>query len=107
MAEKKSQGEMKRGNDEQYECQLSQSDQVYRYHEKKGEIQYGIVTETSEDASRDVAPSKSHQLKKGQIRVHWWPTGQEEILLEEQVNNFSFSVQRCIAKCDTLLGFIV
>ena len=91
MAEKKSQGEM--SENEQYDCQFFYEDEVYRYQEKIGKIQYGIVLENSEYASSDEdsddeTPSESHKLKKGQIRVAWYPTGKENILSERKVNNF-------------------
>jgi len=71
-----------------YECQYFYEDEVYCYKEKTGTVQYGIVLENSEYASSDEdddSENEAPKLKRGQIRVAWYPTGKENVTSENKV----------------------
>jgi len=75
-----------------YECQFFYEDEVYCYKEKTGTVHYGIVIENSEYASSDEdddSENEAPKLKRGQIRVAWYPTGKENVTSEKKVNIFS------------------
>ena len=72
-----------------YECQYFYEDEVYCYREKSGKVHYGIVVENSEYASSEEdsdSESEAPRLKKGQIRVAWYPTGRENVVSEKKVS---------------------
>ena len=75
-------------NDNDSECQFFGEDEVYRYQDKTGQVQFGIVLENSEYASSDEdseEDEQSQKLKKGQVRVTWYPTGKENVVSEKKV----------------------
>ena len=77
-----------------YECQYFYEDEVYCYKEKTGTVQYGIVLENSEYASSDEdddSENEAPKLKRGQIRVAWYPTGKENVTSENKVSTILVS----------------
>lgn len=71
-----------------YECQYFYEDEVYCFKEKTQTVHYGIVVENSEYASSDEdddSENEAPKLKRGQIRVAWYPTGKENVTSEKKV----------------------
>lgn len=72
-----------------YECRFFYEDEVYRFQEKTGRTQFGIVLENSEygssDEDSDTESESSKKLKRGQVRVTWYPTGKESVISEKKV----------------------
>ena len=64
-------------------CVFFYEDEIYRIQEC-GRIQFGIVLENAEYATSE-EEEEDVKLKKGQIRVAWYPSGKEHTLSEEKV----------------------
>ena len=65
-------------------------DEVFRVS-KKGSLQFGMVVENAEFASSDEEDDEDEEpVKKGHVRVAWYPSGSEEIVLEKKVRHIVF-----------------
>lgn len=80
-------------------CKFFDEDAVYRINKKKF-VDVGLVLENSEFISSDEEQSDDpdyhgwERMKKGHVRVAWYPNGAEEVLPERKVI-FLFSVKNC------------
>ena len=61
-------------------------DEVFRFN-KKGELQLGMVLENAELVSSDDDSDveEKDKVTKGNIRVAWYPNGEERVLSETKV----------------------
>lgn len=72
-------------------CKFFDEDAVYRINKKKY-VDVGLVLENSEFISSDEEQSDDpdyhgwERMKKGHVRVAWYPNGAEEVLPEKKVN---------------------
>lgn len=72
-------------------CKFFDEDAVYRINKKKY-VDVGLVLENSEFISSDEEQSDDpdyhgwERMKKGHVRVAWYPNGAEEVLPERKVN---------------------
>ncbi|XP_071492319.1 (E3-independent) E2 ubiquitin-conjugating enzyme UBE2O-like, partial [Diadema antillarum] len=64
---------------------LSKEDVVRRKH--RGQIQLGLVTYsyTGDSSSEDDDDDDSDVVRKGEVRVSWYPKGRVEVLAEDKV----------------------
>lgn len=62
-------------------------DEVFRFN-KKGQLQLGMVLENAELVSSDEESDVEEEDKvtKGNIRVAWYPNGEEVVLSERKVS---------------------
>lgn len=80
-------------------CKFFDEDAVYRINKKKF-VDVGLVLENSEFISSDEEQSDDpdyhgwERMKKGHVRVAWYPNGAEEVLPEKKV-----SIQGFFAFC--------
>ena len=68
-------------------CAIFEEDEVL-YQSEKG-CKWGLVLESSEYASSDdeeVDESVWQNVKRGTVRVAWHPSGEEEVIAENQVS---------------------
>lgn len=72
-------------------CKFFDEDAVYRINKKKY-VDVGLVLENSEFISSDEEQSDDpdyhgwERMKKGHVRVAWYPNGAEEVLPERKVH---------------------
>lgn len=60
-------------------------DEVFRTN-KRGTLQFGMVVENAEFASSDEDDDEDEEpVKKGHVRVAWYPSGTEEIVPEKKI----------------------
>ena len=61
-------------------------DEVFRFN-KKGQLQLGMVLENAELVSSDEESDidEEDKVTKGNIRVAWYPNGEERVLSERKV----------------------
>ena len=75
-------------------------DEVYRFN-KKGQLQLGMVLENAELVSSDEESDVDEEDKvtKGNIRVAWYPSGDELVLSERKVRHILIVRLWAIASC--------
>lgn len=84
-------------------CKFFDEDAVYRINKKK-HVDVGLVLENSEFISSDEEQSDDpdyhgwERMKKGHVRVAWYPNGAEEVLPERKV---------CIINLPYVIKFMV
>lgn len=90
-------------------CKFFDEDAVYRINKKKF-VDVGLVLENSEFISSDEEQSDDpdyhgwERMKKGHVRVAWYPNGAEEVLPERKVCNlFYFTIYELLVNSFTSL----
>jgi len=70
------------------DCTLFREDEVFRVNQESGEKTWGLILENSAhlDSSDDEDDDEEFErLKPGEVRVAWFPDGEEEVLQENTV----------------------
>ena len=71
------------------DCSLFREDEVYRVNPDSGEKTWGLILENSAflDSSdeEDEEDEEFERLKPGEVRVAWYPDGEEEVIKEDVV----------------------
>lgn len=78
------------------ECQYFYEDVIYRV-DKKGNVVFGIIMENDDQDMSDESSDgeESPKRKKGEIRVVWHPSGDEELINSKKVCK-SIDLKECI-----------
>ena len=68
------------------DCTLFREDEVYRVNKESGEKTWGLVLENSaflDSSDEEDQDEEYERLKPGEVRVAWFPDGEEEVLKDD------------------------
>lgn len=70
------------------DCTLFREDEVFRVNQESGAKTWGLILENSaflDSSDEESEDEEFERLKPGEVRVAWFPDGEEEVLNEETV----------------------
>ena len=70
------------------DCSLFREDEVYRVNQESGEKTWGLILENSaflDSSDEEDEDEELERLKPGEVRVAWFPDGDEEVVKEATV----------------------